>query len=380
MKSICIFILLVFTFSCQSQNQSVYNFDPRSTEGKEFTLNDIADGIIYIPLDNKFPIGEVHYPKLTYNSIYLFSNDGIIAYNRDGRLSGRIGLRGRGPEEYVNGTDFAVDDVNGTVYIKDSGNIIKVYSSAGNFIRTISLRHFKGDISNIDYFDSKIFIAYLVETGDAKYEWTIIDTLGNVLQNKNRNIPAFVSNWGGTYGTYILDKRLYYWNSYADTVFSILPDLSIKTSFVISPGEYRLPRASFNPEKNLSLYLHLATVFETKKYFVFRYGYNKKGVIRFVEKKSRESLFTYWESNDTGGILNDIDGGISIQPKTFFEENDNEYIVGLVNPYIIKSIVQSEKFKKSSTRYPEKKKELEKLANSLKETDNPVLMMVRLKQ
>ena len=31
-------------------------------------------------------------------------------------------------------------------------------------------------------------------------------------------------------------------------------------------------------------------------------------------------------------------------------------------------------------KYPEKKKELEKLANSLKETDNPVLIIVRLKK
>jgi len=37
-------------------------------------------------------------------------------------------------------------------------------------------------------------------------------------------------------------------------------------------------------------------------------------------------------------------------------------------------------FKNSSPEYPEKKKELEKLANTLKETDNPVLVLVRLKK
>ena len=48
--------------------------------------------------------------------------------------------------------------------------------------------------------------------------------------------------------------------------------------------------------------------------------------------------------------------------------------------YQIKVRVASNEFKNSSPKYPEKKKELEKLANSLKETDNPVLMMVRLKK
>jgi hypothetical protein len=37
-------------------------------------------------------------------------------------------------------------------------------------------------------------------------------------------------------------------------------------------------------------------------------------------------------------------------------------------------------FKNSKSKYHEKKKELEKLANSLKETDNLILMMVRLKK
>jgi len=52
----------------------------------------------------------------------------------------------------------------------------------------------------------------------------------------------------------------------------------------------------------------------------------------------------------------------------------------LLYPYQIKAHVGTETFINSSPKYPEKKKELEKLANSLKETDNPVLVMVRLKR
>ncbi len=40
----------------------------------------------------------------------------------------------------------------------------------------------------------------------------------------------------------------------------------------------------------------------------------------------------------------------------------------------------SEEFRNSKLVYPEKKKELEKIAYSLKETDNPVLVLVRLKE
>ena len=67
-------------------------------------------------------------------------------------------------------------------------------------------------------------------------------------------------------------------------------------------------------------------------------------------------------------------------PKSYFSENDNEYLLGLVHPYYLKNYISTNEFKNSIPKYPEKKKELEKLANSLKENDNPVLMLVRLKE
>jgi hypothetical protein len=42
--------------------------------------------------------------------------------------------------------------------------------------------------------------------------------------------------------------------------------------------------------------------------------------------------------------------------------------------------LKSDDFIHTKSIYPEKKKELEKLANNLKVTDNPVLVLVRLKK
>ena len=46
----------------------------------------------------------------------------------------------------------------------------------------------------------------------------------------------------------------------------------------------------------------------------------------------------------------------------------------------LKVHVSGNEFKNKVNIYPEKKKDLEKLANSLKETDNPVLVLVSLKK
>lgn len=55
-------------------------------------------------------------------------------------------------------------------------------------------------------------------------------------------------------------------------------------------------------------------------------------------------------------------------------------MISWINPYQLKMHIAGNEFLKSVPKYPEKKKELEKVAASLKETDNPVLMMLRLKK
>jgi hypothetical protein len=113
-----------------------------------------------------------------------------------------------------------------------------------------------------------------------------------------------------------------------------------------------------------------------------------KPALVLIDKVKNESFLTYLEGNDsgflewnlTGGIVNDIDGGLRFLPNKYFAEDNQEYLYGLVNPYQIKMHVGSGAFKNSTPKYPEKKKELEVLADKLKETDNPVFVIVRLKK
>jgi hypothetical protein len=56
------------------------------------------------------------------------------------------------------------------------------------------------------------------------------------------------------------------------------------------------------------------------------------------------------------------------------------YLVYGIDAFKLKEHVASKAFKNSKPKYPEKKKALEKLVNSLDENDNPVLMLVKLKE
>jgi hypothetical protein len=127
-------------------------------------------------------------------------------------------------------------------------------------------------------------------------------------------------------------------------------------------------------------------MFETKDFLVLIYSY-KKNWIALINKNSKKSFLSEVESfggmlgrKQLGGILNDLDGGTMFQPENYYVENDCEYMISLINPYQLKIHIAGNEFLNSVPKYPEKKKELEKFANSLKETDNPVLMIVRLKK
>jgi hypothetical protein len=77
------------------------------------------------------------------------------------------------------------------------------------------------------------------------------------------------------------------------------------------------------------------------------------------------------------GIENDIDGGINFSP--MYSPNERT-LVSWFNAYDLKAHVASEAFRSSTPKYPERKHELEALANRLKDDDNPVLMVVTFEE
>lgn len=379
----------IFVMSCEPKKKDIVEFDPRVLEENGISLSEIADDINYIPLDNIFPLGLIHNNfTIIDNSIYFSSlNIGILEYSRDGKFIRKIGNIGRGPGEYTYYVDFAVDDKTKSIYVHDGGTLINVYSLFGTFLRSFSLKEYGNMIDAIEVYNCKFFATFAIQYENTKYDWIILDTLGHLIKKKSRSIPPFTSNTGGLEGIYKFDNTLSYWNHYSDTIFSISSDLSEKPSFIISSGEHRLPKSRVSLEEN-SKYMKLENIFETKHYLAVKYFFSKeKNAFALIDKEKNITFLTYLEpeesgafTNYTGGIKNDLDGGISFLPRSYFVENGREYMIGIIYPYQIKSIIGTTKFNNSSPLYPEKKNELLSLSGRLTNTDNPILMIVRLKK
>jgi len=375
------------------QEKGTLKIDPRKFGKKSFTLANIASETIYIPLSNKVKIGSINTLRITENAIYLSSGGTgannhslLFKFDKKGKDPIIIGGIGRGPGEYLLGDYFAVDEKNNKIYISSSfTNSIQVFTTFGGFLREIKIRDLK--VGNIELLGSGyLFIEQKKLGAQTPYLWAIVDTLGNIASYKNNTCLPFRSNIGARDGFSKYKDDIIYWVDYNDTIFKISPNLEWHVLGTIVPGDYKRPHKyiPITPdflEKRLQYYSP-HTFFETKHYILSRYNYQNRYAYVVLEKKNYETFINYfeWSTNTQGGIMNNIDGGLPFSPIFYYIEGNTEYLAGAFNTFQLKHYVASAKFKETIPKYPEKKKALEKLANSLDENDNPVLMLVKLKE
>ncbi len=382
------FLLIPLLISCESQKNDVFVIDPLEFSNKKFTLSTIADDVSYISLDNQVPIGLVYSFIHNNNGIFISTKEsGLLHFDNRGNFLKVLARKGKGPDEYHYGLVFAMDDENKNIYLV-ARNEIKVYQLNGRFIRSFSTKDFfTGAASDIKFFNSSIFLADYGEGGTFKYNWVITDTLGNRLSYKYSNVkdPGFLFRGS----TYKIGDKLCYYNWLNDTIFSISPDFSFKPGYLFAQGDFRYPENielnELIADKKMKTFFRPLSMFETTHFVFLRYAFRDKNAsILMINKKNKETYQGYVE-NYGDCIENDFDGGLHFMSDAYqfyyyTDEHDREYILTLIYPFELKAHVASKEFKNSTPKHPEKKKELEQLANSLNENDNPVLMLVKLKE
>lgn len=381
--------LLVFFFAaylfagCNSSDGDLYEFDPVNYSGDEIMLSELIDDISFIPLDTSILIDNINIVIPDHHTYYLNSRTGILAFDRSGKLISQLGRFGRGPGEYIFARNFCIDEKSGSLYNHaDRTKTIQVFSRTGKFLRSFTLNEYPGSfINSINFFNNNLFINCFGY--DSPYEWIVYDTLGNIVKKQKRHLPEFTYNYSGGIESYLFENRVTYYNTWSDTIFSVLPDLSEEPALIISHGTHRHPRGNLSVEQVLEQKYFGFHIFETKRFYVMRYFYDRKYYMAFIDKNGVRDFLNIYEVNEraqpVSGIKNDFDGGLWFFPESYYEENGNEYIIGIQNPHEIISHAATDEFKNSNPKDLNKKELYKKLAESLKETDNPVLILARLK-
>lgn len=402
MRNLIIILIFVSTgYGCQNvkhvSDSGIVTFDLKELpEISDLKLTDLGfTDIEYFPLETseqsvisftdniflgptppiKIVVGEGFYLIQQFNT--------ILKFREDGSFLTKIGTAGRGPEEFTVAHDinFNIEDRN--IYLVSGWQKkFNVYSENGEFLRTFQMPLYA--LTEFSFVDNNILCYGENHMGNIENSYMLLDTNGTVLKGFPNNYPfknhdAFVLRSENLF--YKFNNQLFKKEAYSDTIY-VYKEMVFKTHLVIEVGKKLITpdvRSMYNGMDIAKNYIQQLNLFEFGDYiyYDFIYRFALPDVLltySFIgsKKNNFQALF-----NRSEGIINDLDGGPNILPRTVKDDNT---IIALVDAVQLKSHVASETFKNSSPKYPEKKKELEKLANSLLETDNPILVLVKLRK
>jgi len=342
--------------------------------------------IKYIPLETTEESMIQHINNLIFGKDYFLIHffTKIYMFRSDGSFAGKIGTEGRGPNEFTVVHDIDIENESQNIYLADGWQEkFFVYSESGDYIRS-----FRTPIYSAIDFECTVngILCYnMNQFSDVQYSYNLIDTNGSIIKNYSnkyqwnkiqQNTAIFNENL-----FYKFNNKLYKKEVYSDTVF-VFENLEFHPHFVIKHGEKLLTttaRSAQEPSFLFENYINQSNLFEFGDYVYYEFMYGFKvganNILRgLIGSKGNDFQVLI---NAEKGIINDLDGGPNIWPK---KNKDDNTIISWIDAIQLKKHVASDAFKNSTPRYPEKKKELEKLAAGLKETDNPVLVLVRLKK
>ena len=377
---ICFSILgiSIFLIGCiadkKNENKSeIYFFDlTKSTEAKpSLPLSEIATSINYIPLEttDSSLLGTIYNIIKRESSFYVHSRDAIFRFNEKGKFLGKIERVGKGPEEYSVIKDFDISPSEDLIAILTWGKIL-YYNTTGEFQN--SVRH---DARFINFVDDQRVLTYQSNmNGDGKYSQIIMnfggDTIKSIpnkfqfeLKGKTMGLPPF------EFLRYRFSDSFFISDIQDDTLYRVAKNNSLVPYAIFYSGDHRL--TAEERSKGIEMFKHfndficLTNLLESSRYIYYTYQ-NKN---RIYDKKRS---VTYEFST----IQNDIDGGINFKPK--YAWSSDGFMVSM-DVLKIKEHIREQTFKNAEVIDLKGKQKFEQFVNELSDNDNPVIMIVNLK-
>lgn len=376
---ILILVLPGCSFDRESQITKNIYVENGLVSPKPLHLSEIADSVSYVAIqtDSTCLVGAHDRFQLTRDNIIIFGEKCLL-FNRDGVFVRTIGKKGKGPGEYASSFGGFVFD--NEVYIPNEKNLL-VYDLNGNFTKTIYGDNnylWKYPIGNNHYLGYRSYLEKLQpwcfsissSTEDSLItlsNYTHLD-VNNGIQSNDECIVAFDKN------------QLLFRELYNDTIFSINADKKIKPEYILNSGKFLLSLTSKSGWTKANMmekmkeyntnYFRTNAMLTSSKYVFLNYKYTGQNQVGYFSKKGGD-FNTYIDKEKAGSFENDLDGGIRFIPS--FGNSVTDELAMVIWPFDIlqhlESHQESEFSKKISARF-----------SALKETDNPVLMLVKLKE
>ena len=402
MKTKLLILAMIFLCSCgskrtidSSKSDSVIKIDLLTAPGpKVQKLSEFATNVEYIPLqttDNSLMGRFTNKIVLMNKRFYIENTNEILCFDMDGKFLFKLQKTGRGPEEYIAINDFDVSSDNKSLTIL-SGKKLMEYGISDNgftFKRSITLKDPNPWRVSIVPETNNSFLAIPPWRGDEKTLSLLINNAGDTIYAKPncykyKMVRKTFSVASNDMLVYSIGNMVCFKEAFSDTVFyADVKDNVFKPRLVFdSHGTLSTPemRGGLKPvENNTTL---IIAMFETSRYVFYWYDKKQDKIISnlILYDKATKSKFNLDIDNQLKMKLkDDLSGGPAFTIEFLSHYCSGGKIFSFVEALTLKKYVASEDFKNAKVS-GSKKGELKKIADSLKETDNPVLIVVTPKK
>ena len=371
MKYLFSFLCLCCVLSVSAQKPVVINLAKAISESpKEIMLNELASDIRYVPLettDDCLMNNEFYIMQYTGEDIIT---SGIFHFDKNGKFLNKIGSKGQGPEEYLQGL-FAFGDWKNKLLYVQNWTTLTCYGFDGTFVRSVPTPQLNMGAAGVFdenhiLYSNDIYYAdkanpiqlYMVDSQNGK---TVSKWRGHLEENKKYGMILTSRDF-----MYNYDNSLFYKPALENVIFKILSPKKrqLVYKFDCSGKDIDVSADEVDPKKRFQ-FLSVYWAKETAQYLFVNYG--MKNISRLGIYDKEKKTFT----NVT--IKDNLAGGYDIHPAWTSDDNH------LLMIYYAGGLLQDKEKRYSTGLLPERKKELDELLKNIKEDDNPVVILVTLK-
>ena len=329
---LCIAVLLC----CGACKQSTENKAEQQSENiipirfdKPYYVNKFSylfSKVRYVPLEEtpNSILGDITELMVTNNGDFIVFDalcDGVFRFAPDGKFLNKIGVKGRGPNEYVLPWDVEYDPFTNKVLVWDYGtHSILTYALDGKMEHKIKLPWV---IEKMGVMDKEHLICYMnhgefLKEGETAYNYKVIRRDGAIVKE--------FGEYGAEMNGFCPSKTNVFWRQlgrclcqppFSNTLYSVengTLEPVVTFDFLENniPEEWKKsPYEDFKQKMKNNLHMiKINQVFETEKYFLLRHNRNG-GYVYYtvVEKETKEVRnITHDPINDLYGLaaLNDL--------------------------------------------------------------------------
>jgi hypothetical protein len=391
MRYLVLIILAMFLSSCHSKDNYVLKtIDVQSPAGPEIkNLSEIATDIQYIPLETapEALMRFVNYLKVANDKFYINTVREILCFNRSGKFLYKLDQQGRGPNEYIYLSDYDIKPEKNLMIVLTRGKLYFYNETDSGFLMVKQL-DLKMQPQYSDFYpgEDNILLSFTASTGENKFQCVCISPEGDTLF-KRPNFYRFTRNSKVVMGfstDNIINKNdeiLRIKGFLNDTMFTISRDHKFIPYMVMNTGGKSMttdflanvpPPDMSSGTSPAAAFLQISEILEAERYLFYRYYYQKTSSWGVYDKNSDQT----YQFDGKSLLKDDISGGVNIEPKFVC----NGLIYSWTDALSFKNKMSGDEFRNAEVKDPNRKSELEKLAASVKEDDNHLLIVITPKK